>query len=143
MGAAGALCAPLVGRFADRRGPRFTILLALVTTMASFLLLGALGKSMAGLITGVVLLDIGVQSGHVANQTRIYGLDPGARSRLNTVYMFCYFTGGSIGSWLGAICWEYKGWTAVCALGVAVLAIALLVFAHNFRSLGALVIAER
>ncbi len=143
VGAAGALCAPLVGRFADRRGPRFTILLALVTTMASFLLLGALGKSMAGLITGVVLLDIGVQSGHVANQTRIYGLDPGARSRLNTVYMFCYFTGGSIGSWLGAICWEYKGWTAVCALGVAVLAIALLVFAHNFRSLGALVIAER
>ena len=102
VGAAGALCAPVVGRFADRRGPRFTILLALLTTLASFLLLGALGKMMAGLIAGVILLDVGVQSGHVANQTRIYALDPGARSRLNTVYMFCYFTGGSIGSWLGA-----------------------------------------
>jgi predicted MFS family arabinose efflux permease len=133
VGAAGASCAPLVGRFADRRGPRFTILLALVTTMASFLLLGALGKIMAGLIAGVVLLDIGVQSGHVANQTRIYALDANARSRLNTVYMFCYFTGGSIGSWLGALCWEYKGWTAVCALGIAVLLIALLVFACNYR----------
>jgi len=143
VGAAGALCAPLVGRFADRRGPRFTIFLALLTTLASFLLLGVLGKVMAGLIAGVVLLDVGVQSGHVANQTRIYALDPEARSRLNTVYMFCYFTGGSLGSWLGAIFWEYKGWTAVCALGIAVMAIALVVFARSFKSQGALLVANR
>ncbi len=143
VGAAGALCAPLVGRFADRRGPRFTILLALLTTLASFLLLGAFGKIMAGLIAGVVLLDVGVQSGHVANQTRIYALDANARSRLNTVYMFCYFTGGSLGSWLGAILWEYKGWTAVCALGIAVIAIALVVFALNFKSQSALLVANR
>jgi predicted MFS family arabinose efflux permease len=133
VGAAGALCAPLVGRFADRRGPRFTILLALLTTLASFLLLGALGKMMAGLIAGVILLDVGVQSGHVANQTRIYALDPGARSRLNTVYMFCYFSGGSFGSWLGALCWQYQGWAAVCAFGIAVVVLALLVFARNDR----------
>lgn len=142
VGAAGALCAPLVGRFADRRGPRFTILLALLTTLASFLLLGAFGKIMTGLIAGVVLLDVGVQSGHVANQTRIYALDATARSRLNTVYMFCYFTGGSLGSWLGAICWEYKGWPAVCALGIAIVAIALAVFARNFKSQGALLVAD-
>jgi predicted MFS family arabinose efflux permease len=142
VGAAGALCAPLVGRFADRRGPRFTILLALVTTVASFLLLGVLGKVMAGLIAGVILLDIGVQSGHVANQTRIYALDATARSRLNTVYMFCYFTGGSIGSWVGAICWAYKGWWAVCAFSLAVMAIALLVFARNFKTRGALLVAN-
>jgi predicted MFS family arabinose efflux permease len=142
VGAAGALCAPLVGRFADRRGPRFTILLALLTTLASFLLLGALGKIMAGLIIGVILLDVGVQSGHVANQTRIYALDANARSRLNTVYMFCYFTGGSVGSWLGAICWQRAGWTAVCAFGIAVLAIALLVFTRNFKSRSALLVAD-
>jgi len=142
VGAAGALCAPLVGRFADRRGPQFTILLALLTTMASFLLLGALGKVMAGLITGVILLDVGVQSGHVANQTRIYALDANARSRLNTVYMFCYFTGGSLGSWLGALCWQHAGWTAVCGFGIAVLTIALLVFARNFKSRGALLVAD-
>jgi len=141
VGAAGALCAPVVGRFADRRGPRFTILLALLVTLASFLLLGAFGKVMAGLIAGVVLLDVGVQSGHVANQTRIYGLDTSARSRLNTVYMFCYFSGGSVGSWLGALAWQYKGWTAVCAFAIAVMALALLIFARNFRTRGALVVA--
>ena len=143
VGASGALCAPLVGRFADRRGPRFTILLALLTTLASFLLLGALGKLMAGLIAGVVLLDIGVQSGHVANQTRIYALDANARSRLNTVYMFCYFTGGSIGSWIGAICWQYKGWVAVCAFSIAVVASAVVVFARNYKTHGALLYANR
>ena len=143
VGASGALCAPLVGRFSDRRGPRFTIFLALLTTLASFVLLGVFGKVMAGLIAGVILLDVGVQSGHVANQTRIYALDANARSRLNTVYMFCYFSGGSIGSWLGAICWEYKGWPAVCAFGVAVLVVALAVFARNFKSRGALLVANR
>jgi predicted MFS family arabinose efflux permease len=143
VGAAGALSAPLVGRFADRRGPRSTILLALLTTLASFLVLGAFGKIMAGLIAGVILLDVGVQSGHVANQTRIYALDASARSRLNTVYMFCYFTGGSLGSWLGAICWEYKGWTAVCALAIAVMAIALAVFARGVKSRQALLVGNR
>src|ERR1700733_8858864 len=143
VGAAGALCAPLVGRFADRRGPRFTILLALLTTLASFLLLGAFGKVMAGLIAGGVLLGVGGREGHVANQTRIYALDANARSRLNTVYMFCYFSGGSFGSWLGAICWQYQGWLAVCALGIAVTAIALAVFARNFKSQSALLVANR
>jgi predicted MFS family arabinose efflux permease len=142
VGAAGALCAPLVGRFADRRGPRFTILLALLTTLASFVLLGALGKIMAGLIAGVILLDIGVQSGHVANQTRIYALDPNARSRLNTVYMFCYFTGGSLGSWLAALCWTYRGWTAVCGLAGGVMVLALAVFARNVKVRSALLVAD-
>jgi predicted MFS family arabinose efflux permease len=143
VGAAGALCAPVVGRFADRRGPRFTILLALLTTVASFVLLGAFGRIMAGLIAGVVLLDIGVQSGHVANQTRIYTLNPDARSRLNTVYMFCYFTGGSFGSWLGALAWAYKGWAAVCAFAIGVLALALAIFARNFANRQALLVANR
>lgn len=143
VGAAGASCAPFVGRFADRRGPRFTILLALLTTLVSFLLLGAVGKVMAGLIAGVVLLDIGVQSGHVSNQTRIHGLDANARSRLNTVYMFCYFSGGSIGSWLGAICWQYKGWAAVCGFAIVVLAGAIVVFARNYKTQGALLFANR
>jgi len=142
VGAAGALCAPLVGRFADKRGPRFTVLLALLTTLASFLVLGAFGKAMAGLILGVILLDVGVQSGHVANQTRIYTLDATARSRLNTVYMVCYFIGGAIGSWLGAIFWAYKGWLAVCAFSGSVVAIGLLVFAREYKTRRALLVAE-
>jgi len=121
VGAAGALCAPFAGHVTDRRGPRFTILAALLLTLASFVLLAAFGTSLAGLIAGVILLDLGVQAGHVANQTRIYAIDPAARSRLNTVYMFMYFAGGSLGSYGGAIAWAHWGWIGVCTMAIAVL----------------------
>ena len=73
---------------------------------------------MAGLIAGVVLMDLGVQAGHVSNQTRIYALLPEARSRLNTVYMVAYFLGGAIGSALGAYGWDHARWTGVCVVGL-------------------------
>ena len=125
VGAGGALCAPFAGHLSDRHGARSAILLALGTTLASFVILAAFGKMLPGLVVGVILLDLGVQAGHVANQTRIYSIDPAARARLNTVYMFLYFVGGSLGSYFGAIAWVHWGWLGVCGLAVAVLACAL------------------
>jgi predicted MFS family arabinose efflux permease len=124
VGAAGALCAPFAGHLTDRRGPRFTILSALGLTLASFVLLAVYGRNLIGLIFGVIVLDLGVQAGHVANQTRIYAIDPGARGRLNTVYMFMYFVGGSLGSYGGALAWAHWGWPGVCSLAIAVLSCA-------------------
>jgi len=117
VGAAGALSAPFVGRLADRYGARRNVLFALLITAASFVDLYFFGRHMAGLIAGVILLDIGVQAGHVSNQTRIYGLLPEARSRLNMVYMICYFCAGAIGSFTGSVLWHHFAWTGVCALG--------------------------
>ena len=128
VGAAGALCAPFAGHLTDRRGPRFTIRSALGLTLVSFLLLAAFGKTLVGLIVGVILLDLGVQAGHVANRTRIYAIDPGARGRLNTVYMFMYFVGGSLGSYGGALAWAHWGWPGVCALAIVVLSCASIVY---------------
>lgn len=134
VGMAGALGAPLVGRFADRRGPRPAIGIALVLVFLSYLILIAFGKSLVGLIAGVLLLDFSVQAGHVSNQTRIYGLAPEARSRLNTVYMVCYFAGGAIGSVLGAWSWRLAGWSGVCCLGLSVMAFGLLAFSRSTRA---------
>jgi predicted MFS family arabinose efflux permease len=117
VGAAGAIFAPFVGRLADRYGARRNVLFALLITVASFAVLYVYGKHMTGLIAGVILLDIGVQAGHVSNQTRIYGLLPEARSRLNMVYMICYFTAGAIGSFTGSVLWHHFAWPGVCALG--------------------------
>ncbi len=125
VGALGAVAAPSVGQWADKHGPRFTIRIALWLTLLSFLLMGWFGRHLAGLIGGVILMDLGVQSGHVSNQTRIYGIDPAARSRLNTVYMFCYFVGGGLGSLAGALCWHWAGWWGVCAVGGAAIVLAL------------------
>jgi predicted MFS family arabinose efflux permease len=129
VGAVGAVFAPLVGRMADRYGARRNVLISLIVTLLSFLLLYAFGKHMGGLIPGVILLDLGVQSGHVSNQTRIYGLLPEARSRLNMVYMVCYFTAGALGSYAGSVVWHQFAWTGVCALGCGLLLAGCAVYA--------------
>jgi predicted MFS family arabinose efflux permease len=125
VGAVGAAGAPTVGHLADKHGPRFTVRVALWLSLFSFLFLGFAGKHLAGLIVGVILMDLGVQSGHVSNQTRIYSIDPSARSRLNMVYMFCYFIGGALGSYLGAWCWHVAGWWGVCGFGTTALVLGI------------------
>ena len=133
VGAAGALGAPIVGHIADRRGPRDTVMLALAVGAVSFLVMGAWGSTLAGLIAGVILLDLGVQSAHVANQTRIYAIDPAARSRLNMVYMVCYFAGGALGSYSGAHARHSLGWWGVCGFGATALATGALIFTRGRR----------
>jgi predicted MFS family arabinose efflux permease len=127
VGAVGAAAAPMFGRLAEKRGPHVTIRGALWLSLFSFVLMGLAGRHFAGLIVGVLLMDLGVQIGHVSNQTRIYALDPAARSRLNMVYMSCYFTGGAAGSFLGALCWHHAGWLGVCLFGSGTLCLAILV----------------
>ncbi len=127
VGAVGVLAAPRAGRITDRKGPAFTVLLAILISIGSYVVFDLAGRSIWGLIAGVILLDLGVQAGHVANQTRIYALRPEARSRLNTVYMVTYFVGGALGSALGAWGWSRWGWSGVCAAGAIQLLAALVV----------------
>ena len=127
VGACGALAAPLAGKTADRRGPDFAIQIGLLLALAAFALLGVSGYWLAGLVAGVVLLDVGVQAAHISNQTKIFSLVPEARSRLNTVYMTGYFTGGALGSLAGGFAWAHGGWPGVCVAGGAFVALALLV----------------
>ncbi|MEX3682604.1 MFS transporter, partial [Paraburkholderia sp. BR14320] len=118
VGAAGALAAPLAGKFADRRGPRAIITVSLVLVVIAFVIFGASAKSIAGLVVGVIILDIGVQAAQISNQSRIYALKPDARSRVNTVYMVAYFIGGALGSGVGAIVWPTFGWIGVTIAGI-------------------------
>lgn len=78
----------------------------------------------AGLVVGTLLLDVGMQSGMVADQVRVYGLGADVRSRLNTAYMACACLGGTVGSWLGARAYGRFGWSGVCALVAALTAVA-------------------
>jgi predicted MFS family arabinose efflux permease len=132
VGAVGAGFAPLIGRMTDRVGSRRAVGFALVLSVGSFVLLGLAGRSLVGLILGVLLMDLGVQSGHVANQAWIYSLAPDMRSRLNSVYMTCYFIGGSLGTFLGALGWQLFGWWGVCGFALAMLLAGLAVYARNY-----------
>lgn len=123
VGAVGILTAPLAGHFADRHGPALAVLIGVGTTLASWLLFGAWG-GIGGLIVGCILLDFGVQSALASHQHIIYALRPEARARINTVFMGIMFVGGAMGSALSILAWDAGGWALVCALGIALGAIA-------------------
>jgi predicted MFS family arabinose efflux permease len=119
VGAFGALAAPLAGKSADQRGPRAVITLSIALVALAFAIFALSSASLVGLVIGVIVLDIGVQAAQISNQSRIYALRPEARSRVNTVYMVCYFIGGALGSALGSMAWRHYGWIGVCAFGFA------------------------
>ncbi|NIE63995.1 MFS transporter [Burkholderia sp. Ax-1719] len=124
VGAAGALAAPWAGRSADKRGPRAVITLSIALIALAFVIFAFSGKSLIGLVIGVVVLDVGVQAAQISNQSRIYALRPEARSRVNTVFMVCYFIGGATGSAVGAATWHAFGWIGVCVAGLCFSALA-------------------
>jgi predicted MFS family arabinose efflux permease len=118
-GAAGASAAPIAGRLADRGYARLvqTVLLGLLLVSWGLLLTGR--HTIAPLIAGIIVLDLGVQGAQIGNQHAIYALNAQARSRLTTAYMVAVFAGGIAGSTLSAAAWSTGGWTDVCALGAA------------------------
>jgi predicted MFS family arabinose efflux permease len=133
FGVAGALVAPLAGRLADRKGPRLAIGLGLAVMLLGYSLLALAGEMLAGVVAGIVLLDLGMQSSHISNQARIYSLRPEATNRLNTAYMVSFFVGGAAGSSLGSWAWQRWGWIGACAVGISFLLIGLVGFVATSR----------
>ncbi len=131
LGAAGAAAAPLVGKISDTKSPRFGVALGISAVFISIVILFFSASSLAGLILGIFIMDLGVQGGHVSNQSRVFALREDARSRINTVYMFCYFVGGALGSGLGSLAWGFASWWGVCGLDFIFVAVAMMIFYLN------------
>lgn len=138
VGAGSMVSAPVAGRWVDRGGPDRVNLVCLLGAVAAaaVLLIGARGgvAGLVGLAAGMLLLDVAMQSGQVANQARIFALRPEARGRLNTAYMTCSFVGGSAGSWLGVQTFTHLRWPGVCALVAIAAGIALLRWSRRSQS---------
>jgi predicted MFS family arabinose efflux permease len=135
VGAVGVLTAPVAGRLADRRGPHLAIGIGAALTLASWLIFG-LWDRVPGLVIGVVVLDLGVQSALVSHQHVVFALRPEARNRLNTIFMTGMFLGGAIGSAGATLAWQLGAWNGVCAFGAiaAILAIALRIGQRSDRN---------
>lgn len=143
VGAAGAMVAPVAGRMADRRGSRWVIGVGLACLAASYVVLWAeerwrvrLLGHMVAMVVGVVVLDVGAQMAQIGNQTRIFGLDASARSRLNTVYMTVYFAGAATGSALATMAWARWRWDGVCGLEMVLVGLAALRHVTGRREAG-------
>ena len=96
-----------------------------IVTLAYLLLAGA-ESSMILLVLGVIVLDIGVQSGLVSNQTRAFAVDPKAQGRINSLYMTATFSGGAIGVSISGWLMAQFGWIGVVIFGIALGLIAAL-----------------
>jgi len=119
VGVVGATTTRIAGKIADKRGARSVLTVSIASVFGAFALFWGAGETLWGIIAGVVLLDLGVFAGQVANQTRVFALAPAARSRVNGIYMTCYYFGGALGSAAGTSVFGSYGWTGVCVLGLA------------------------
>ncbi|KXU87510.1 MFS transporter [Paraburkholderia monticola] len=119
IGAAGAFAASLGGNATDRVGFRKVIGASIGIVTLAYLLLSGAANSLTLLIVGVIVLDIGVQSGLVSNQTRAFSVDPKAQGRINSLYMTATFFGGAVGATVSGWLMTRFGWTGIVAFGVA------------------------
>jgi predicted MFS family arabinose efflux permease len=140
VGAGGAFVAPFAGRKCDVFGSRYGLTVGITTLAASYMILWG-GEAISVprlvhlmiLIVGVVVLDVGAQITQVANQTRIFGLVPSARSRTNTVYMTVYFSGGALGSWISSKVWTRWECNGVFFIALCFIALAAISHAIGLR----------
>lgn len=121
-GIAGALTASFVGQAVKQVGVRRFNYLGCVLFLLAWVSLAVWGNTYVGIISGVLLIDVGMQCIQLSNQTRIFELCPSASNRVNTIFMTTYFAGGSLGTLLAGYSWEIVGWIGVVWTGVGLIA---------------------
>ena len=126
IGAAGALAASVGGRADDRLGSRAVIGASIGLVIVSYLLLIGADSSLGLLVAGVIVLDMGVQSGLVSNQTRAFAVDPKAQGRINSLYMTATFLGGAVGTMISGWLMARHGWSGIVAFGIVLGLMALI-----------------
>jgi predicted MFS family arabinose efflux permease len=126
-GAAGILVSQPAGRWTDRRGAFPIVTAGVCLVLAAYVVLAFAPLAVGFVIAGAVLLDSGLRSAIVANQTLITAVAPDARSRFNTVFGAHIWGGNAVGAFLASTALAHWGWIAVCAIAVSASCLALLV----------------
>lgn len=127
VGLSGIAGAKVSGRMVAVCGPGRLITGALLVVVAAFVVLAVFGDSLAGLIVGIVLLDLGVFGAQIPNQVRVFSIDATAHSRMNAVYMLCYFIAAAVGSAAGVKVMGVAGWHGLVMFGLGLTAVGLAV----------------
>jgi predicted MFS family arabinose efflux permease len=127
------LAAPGIGRLVDRFGSRQ---LVIVSTMVSFVGVAILfcnQHSLLAIFLGFILLDIGVQSSYVANQTRVFSLNSEARTRMGCLLFFSAYLGAGVASSLVATFWSRWQWHGLTIFAIVLVGLA---FVSQFPRFG-------
>ena len=117
-GMAGAMAASGIGRFIPRFGIMRISLVGSLLQLAAWTVAWCFADSYLGLITTIILVDIGAQCHQLSNQSGCLAQTPRATNRSNTIFMFHLFVGGSLGTLCAGFAWNALQWTGVCLSGV-------------------------
>ncbi|MBU3026635.1 MFS transporter [Zobellia galactanivorans] len=126
IGVVGALAASIVGKLSDRISKNLIIITSTVILILSWSIFMISAHSIIGIVLGVVFVDLGQQSLHIANQNIIFSRNESARNRINTIYMVIFFLGGALGTTLGAYAWQHYQWIGVSVLGLSLSILSLI-----------------
>ncbi|KQQ97273.1 MFS transporter [Massilia sp. Leaf139] len=129
VGISGAVASPIAGRLADRGHTLYATAAALLLGVGGFALPlfapDARTIALGLLALASIVLDMGVAANLVLGQRAIFALGAEVRSRLNGIFFALFFTGGAVGSALGAWMFARHGWDAALLTGMAFPAAAL------------------
>lgn len=129
-GIAGAIATPIAGWLGDRGWTRQATTIAMLAVILAFAItqIAPTGTraSLVLLIAAAFLLDFGVAVNLTLGQRAIFSLEAENRARLNGLYMAIFFTGGAIGSSVGALFYATYGWSLTCWLGAVFPSLAVL-----------------
>jgi predicted MFS family arabinose efflux permease len=126
-GAAGILVARASGRWSDRIGLKPVVLAGICSMMAAWVAMAFGEWSVAAVVVGAMLLDIGLRAAMVANQTLINSAVPNSRARANTLFGLHVWGGNAIGAFIASWAFAHYGWLAVCGVAMSAITLALLV----------------
>jgi predicted MFS family arabinose efflux permease len=125
-GAAGVLAARPAGRWMDRKGASPVVKMGAALVLGAFVAMAFAPWSIVAIVAGAILLDCGLRSAMVANQTLVNSVAPDARSRFNTIFGAHVWGGNAMGAFLASTALAHFGWFAVCGVAVASAGCALL-----------------
>lgn len=126
-GAAGILVARPAGRWMDRSGAAPVVTTGVCIMIAAWLAFGFAAWSMAFVVAGAILLDCGLRTAMVANQTLVNAAVPDSRARANSIFGMHVWCGNAVGAFLTSTAFALYGWLAVCAIAMTASVIALLI----------------
>ena len=126
VGIVSIVAAPSIGRLVDQVGAAKIVVLSTLCSLLGVVLLASFPASLFGIVLGLVFLDLGVQGSYVANQTRVFSLDPAARSRMACLLFFSSYAGAAISSAMVSYFWSGWGWQGVTTIGIVLVSLALI-----------------
>jgi len=126
-GASGILVARPAGRWMDRAGLMPVVLAGILSMVAAWIAMGFGVWSIAAVVAGAVLLDCGLRTAMVANQTLVNSAVPDSRARANTLFGLHVWGGNAVGAFLMSWTYAQFGWLAVCGVAMTAIVLALLI----------------